>query len=139
MLVFFFPFFENLPTYVYDSMRARTVLFFERHHVSSALRFLYGMRLPARARGRPRRLGCSRSTLRQRRKWTNVVWPIKSRPTNQQTDTHCSFIGIDFGTKVVLTNLGGWSGSVITTVHVRTMTRIDFLRNFCGVWHMRNV
>ena len=24
-------------------------------------------------------------------KWTNVVWPIKSRPTN----THYSFIGID--------------------------------------------
>ena len=29
-------------------------------------------------------------------KWTNVVWPIKSRPTN----THCSFIGIDELTKV---------------------------------------
>ena len=27
MLVFFFPFFENLGSYVYDSMRARTVLF----------------------------------------------------------------------------------------------------------------
>ena len=28
-------------------------------------------------------------------KWTNVVWPIKSRQTNQQTNTHYSFIGID--------------------------------------------
>ena len=29
-------------------------------------------------------------------KWTNVVWPIKSR----QTNTHYSFIGIDELTKV---------------------------------------
>ena len=28
-------------------------------------------------------------------KWTNVVWPIKRRQTNQQTNTHYSFIGID--------------------------------------------
>ena len=28
-------------------------------------------------------------------KWTNVVWPIKSRQTNRQTNTHYSFIGID--------------------------------------------
>ena len=34
MLVFFFPFFENLGSYVYDSMRARTVFVFERHQRS---------------------------------------------------------------------------------------------------------
>ena len=28
-------------------------------------------------------------------KWTNVVWPIKSRQTNKPTNTHYSFIGID--------------------------------------------
>ena len=33
-------------------------------------------------------------------KWTNVVWPIKSRQTNRQTNTHYSFIGIDELTKV---------------------------------------
>ena len=38
------------------------------------------------ARGRPRRLLLV-ATRRQRRKVGNLVWPIKSRPTNQQTHT----------------------------------------------------
>ena len=50
--------------------------------------------LPACARGRPRRLGCSLGLGGSAAKWTNVVWPIKSRQTNQQTNTHYSFIGI---------------------------------------------
>ena len=77
MLVFFFPFFENLGSYVYDSMRARTVLFlkgisaaiFSLRSCTACARVLsLCMRLPAAARGRPRRLGCSRSTRRERRK-----------------------------------------------------------------------
>ena len=54
----------------------------------------------ARARGgRPRRrLLLSRPLGGSAAKWTNVVWPIKSRPTNQQTNTHYSFIGIDWPT-----------------------------------------
>ena len=52
MLVFFFPFFENLGTYVSDSMRAHGFVF-ERHQRSDFLDFLleklYGMR--ARALG----------------------------------------------------------------------------------------
>ena len=45
------------------------------------------MSLPARARGRrPRqRLGCSRPLGGSAAKWTNVVWPIKSRQTNKHT------------------------------------------------------
>ena len=55
MLVFFFPFFENLGSYVYDSMRARVwLIVFERHHASAQrsdffVEKLYGMR--ARALG----------------------------------------------------------------------------------------
>ena len=71
MLVFFFPFFENLGSYVYDSMRARTVLFLKGISAEK----LYGMRARAlgavhacpRVRGRPRRLLLS-ATQRQRRK-----------------------------------------------------------------------
>ena len=52
--------------------------------------------LHPRARGRPRRrLLLSRPLGGSAAKWTNVVWPIKSRQTNQQTNTHYSFIGID--------------------------------------------
>ena len=99
MLVFFFPFFENLGTYVYDSMRARTVLFLK---VTSATIFctacarVLSLCMLARSREAARDglaalgvLGGSAA------KWTNVVWPIKSRQTNQQTNTHYSFIGID--------------------------------------------
>ena len=59
------------------------------------------MRLPAPARGAAgdglAALGVLRGSAA---KWTNVVWPIKSRQTNQQTNTHYSFIGIDELTKV---------------------------------------
>ena len=51
-----------------------------------------------RARGRPRRLGCSRSTRRQRRKVDKCRVADKkqtNQQTNKPTNTHCSFIGID--------------------------------------------
>ena len=109
MLVFFFPFFENLGSYVYDSMGARVrLIVFERHQRSDFfVEKLYGMRtralasacLPARARGRPRRLGCSRSTRRQRRKVDKCRVADKKK-TDRQTNTHYSFIGIDELTKV---------------------------------------
>ena len=106
-------FFENLGSYVYDSMRARVRFCFWK---SSAQRFfvekLYGMRARAlgavhalaRARGAARDGSCSPALGGSAAKWTNVVWPIKSRqtnkPINQQTNTHYSFIGIDELTKV---------------------------------------
>ena len=108
MLVFFFPFFfENLGSYVYDSMRARTVLFLKG--ISAAIFSLRSCTacarvlslcacLPARAQGRPRRLGCSRSTRRQRRKVDKCRVADKKqtdKQTNKQTNTHYSFIGID--------------------------------------------
>ena len=51
MLVFFFPFFENLGSYVYDSMRARVrLIVFERHQRSDFfVEKLYGMRARALA------------------------------------------------------------------------------------------
>ena len=63
---------------------------------------LYGMRAralavhacPRRARGAARDDSCSRPLGGSAAKWTNVVWPIKSRQTNKPTDTHYSFIGI---------------------------------------------
>ena len=107
MLVFFFPFFENLGSYVYDSMRARVrLIVFERHQRSDFfVEKLYGMRaralavhaLARAARGAARDDGscCSRPLGGSAAKWTNVVWPIKSRQTNRQINTHYSFIGID--------------------------------------------
>ena len=108
MLVFFIPFFENLGSYyVYDSMRARTDLFLKgisaaifslRSCTACARVLLLCMRLPARARGRPRRLGCSRSTRRQRRKVDKCRVADKKKtdkPTDRQINTHYSFIGID--------------------------------------------
>ena len=97
MLVFFFPFFENLGSYVYDSMRARAYGFvFERHQRSDFfVEKLYGMRaraLAVHALARAAR-GAARDGLAalgvlggSAAKWTNVVWPIKRRQTNQQTD-----------------------------------------------------
>ena len=100
MLVFFFPFFENVGSYVYDSMRARAYGFvFERHQRSDFfVEKLYGMRTLAlavhacpRARGRPRRrplLSCSRSTRRQRRKVDKCRVADKKQtdtPTNKHT------------------------------------------------------
>ena len=101
-----FPFFENLGSYVYDSMGARAYGFvFERHQRSDFfVEKLYGMRAPpcyrkcmlaGHARGAARDglaalgvLGGSAA------KWTNVVWPVKSRPTNQQTykQTHTTLL-----------------------------------------------
>ena len=105
MLVFFFPFFENLGNYVYDIMRARVRrIVFERHMRSDFfVEKLYGMRaralavhacLPAARAGPARRLGCSRSTRRQRRKVDKCRVADKKK-TNRQTNTHYSFIGID--------------------------------------------
>ena len=97
--------FENLGSYVYDRMRARTVLFSKG--ISTALFSLRSIRHARacsrcacacpRARGRSRRrlILLSRPLGGSAAKWTNVVWPIKSRPTNQLTNTHYSFIGID--------------------------------------------
>ena len=50
---------------------------------------------PRGARGRDRDGSCSRPLGGSAVKWTNVVWPIKSRPTDKQINTHYSFIGID--------------------------------------------
>ena len=97
MLVFFFPFFENLGTYVYDSMRARTVLFLKGISATifctACARVLsLCMRLPARARGRRRRrLLLSRSTRRQRRKVDKCRVADKKktdRQTNKPTNKH---------------------------------------------------
>ena len=91
-------------------MRARTANCFWKASTQRffSLRSCTGMRARAlgavhalaRARGCPqRRLLLSRPLGGSAAKWTNVVWPIKSRqtnkPTNQQTNTHYSFIGID--------------------------------------------
>ena len=94
-------FFENLGSYVYDSMRARTVLFlkgisaaiFSLRSCTACARVLSQIHACTRARGAARDglttlgvLGGSAA------KWTNVVWPLKSRqtnkPTNQQTNKH---------------------------------------------------
>ena len=50
-------------------------------------------------------------------KWTNVVWPIKSRPTNRQTNTHYSFIGIDHKA-LVLSLFGTLVNKLGRSVHV---------------------
>ena len=111
MLVFFFPSFEISAVSIRQHARARTVLFLKG--ISAAIFFvekLYGMRacalgasalcmrLPVRA-GPPATAPCSPALGGSAAKWTNVVWPIKSRqtnkPTNKQTNTHYSFIGID--------------------------------------------
>ena len=93
MLVFFFPFFENLGAYGFVFERhQRTIFFVDK---------LYGMRARALAvhacplaRGRPRRLLLS-ATWRQRRKVDKCRVADKKR-TNKQTNTHYSFIGIDW-------------------------------------------
>ena len=71
---------------------------FERHQRSDFfVEKLYGMRAralasacacPRGARGRPRRLLLSWPLGGSAGKWTNVVWPIKRRQTNQQTNKH---------------------------------------------------
>ena len=101
MLVFFFPFFENLGSYVYDSMRARVrVIVFERHQRSDYfVEKLYGMRARALAvhacplaRGRPRRLLLSDSEAAPQSRKSRVA---DKKQTDRQTNTHYSFIGID--------------------------------------------
>ena len=99
MLVFFFPFFENLGSYVYDSMRARVrLIVFERHQRSDFfVEKLYGMRaraLAVHALDRAAR-GATRDGLAalgvlggSAAKWTNVVWPIKRRQTDKPTNKH---------------------------------------------------
>ena len=98
-LWFVIPFFENLGSYVYDSMRARVRFCFWK---ASAQRFSrWEVVRHARACSRcacacPRRArGSARDSLAalgvlggSAAKWTNVVWPIKSRPTNRQTNKH---------------------------------------------------
>ena len=98
MLVFFFPFFwKSRQLRIRQHERARTVLFlkgisaaiFSLRSCTACARVLsLCMRLPARARGCPRRLLLSRPLGGSTAKWTNVVWPIKSRQTNQQTNKH---------------------------------------------------
>ena len=103
MLVFFFPFFENLGSYVYDSMRARTVLFLKG--ISAAIFSLRSCtacpRVLSQVHACPRARGAARDGLAalgvlggSAAKWTNVVWPIKSRQTNQQTNkqTHTTLL-----------------------------------------------
>ena len=89
MLVFFFPFFENLGSYVHDSMRARVRFCFERHQRSYFfVEKLYGMRARALAVHALARDGLAAIGVLggSAAKWTNVVWPIKSRQTNKPTN-----------------------------------------------------
>ena len=112
MLVFFFPFFENLGSYVYDSMHARVYGFvFERHQRTMFfVEKLYGMRaralaskhaqrslcMLAGARGASRDGSCSpRSCSRRQRRKVDKCRVADKKRTNQQTNTHYSFIGID--------------------------------------------
>ena len=79
-------------------MRARTVLFLKG--ISAAIFSLRSCTAYARVLSlcmRSARDGsCSLGVLGgSAAKWTNVVWPIKSRQTNKPTNTHYSFIGID--------------------------------------------
>ena len=102
MVVFFFPFFENLGSYVYDSMHARTVLFLKG--ISAAIFSLRSCTACARvlslcmlARARATAPALS-DTRRQRRKVDKCRVADKKqtdKPTNQQTNTHYTFIGID--------------------------------------------
>ena len=110
MLVFFFPFFENLGSYLYDSicMRARVRFCFWKASAHDAIFSLRSctacaracsrcasacMHALARARAGPPTTAAPAlsATRRQRRKVDKyVVWPIKSRPTNQQTCSRCA-------------------------------------------------
>ena len=101
MLVFFFPFFENLGSYVYDSMRPRTVLFLKgiSATIFSLRSKLYGMCARAlavhacpRAPGRPRRLLLSDSEAAPQSRKSRVA---DKKQTSKPTNTHYSFIGID--------------------------------------------
>ena len=125
---FSFSLFLKISAVTYTTACARAYGFvFERHQRSNFfVEKLYGMRVRVlskvhacpRARRRAARdglvalgvLGGSAA------KWTNVVWPIKRRQTNQQTNqqtnTHYSFIGIDifvgFKALTCYSGEGGW-------------------------------
>ena len=97
MLVFFFPFFENLGCYVYTTACARAYGFvFERHQRSDFfVEKLYGMRARALAVHALARDGLAAIGVLggSAAKWTNVVWPIKSRQTNKPTTkTHTTLL-----------------------------------------------
>ena len=99
MLVFFFLFLKiSADTYTTASARAYGFVFERHQRCDFFVEKLYGMRAralgavhacPRGARGRPRRLLLSR-TRRQLAPQSGqiVVWPIKSRQTNKQTDKH---------------------------------------------------
>ena len=99
MLVFFFPFFENLGSYVYDSMRARTDLFlkgisaaiFSLRSCTACARVL-SLCMLARARGAARDgLAALSATRRQRRKVDKCRVANKkqtNKPTNKPTNKH---------------------------------------------------
>ena len=100
MLVFCFPFFENLGNYVYDSMRARAYgVVFERHQRSDFfVEKLYGMRAGglavhalklARARAGPLATTAPAlsATRRQRRKVDKCCVADKKK-TDRQTNKH---------------------------------------------------
>ena len=104
MLVFFFPFFENLGSYAYDSMRARTVLFlkgisaaiFSLRSCTACARVLSLCMLAHAARGAARDgLAALSATRRQRRK-VDKCRVADKKQTDRQTNTHYSFIGIDY-------------------------------------------
>ena len=95
MLVFFFPFFDNLGSYVYDSMRARTANCFWKG-ISTAIfslsctacaRVLSQVDALARARGGPPETAAPAlsATRRQRRKVDKCRVAVKKQ-TNQQTN-----------------------------------------------------
>ena len=118
MLVFFFPFFENLGSYVYDSMRGRVRLIVFERHISAAIFSLRSctacarvlslcMLAPAHAGSPATTAPALSATRRQRRKVDKCRVADKKqtnqqtnrqthRQTNKQTNTHYSFIGIDY-------------------------------------------
>ena len=94
MLVFFFPFFENLGSYVYDSMRARTVLFlkgtstaiFSLRSCTACARVLsLCMLAPARA-GPPATTAPALSATRRQRRKVDKCRVADKKQTNRQTN-----------------------------------------------------
>ena len=96
---FSFSLFLKISAVTYTTACARASGFvFERHQRSDFfVEKLYGMRVRALAIACacPRARGAARDGLAalgvlggSAAKWTNVVWPIKSRQTNRQTDKH---------------------------------------------------
>ena len=104
MLVFFFPFFENLTSYryVYDSLRAYGFVF-ERHQRSDFfVEKLYGMRARAlavyalaRSRAGSPATAWLLSEYSEAAPQVDKCRVADKKKTDKPTDTHCSFIGID--------------------------------------------